>query len=161
LQFPVVNNPATDGYDEAFIETSDYDDGFAKIVHSFQPVSQNFLQEESDGFHPTKETGIRLGWDDEQILTWYIRAMAESAPASGKRLDCPLGVLGYKIDVRQQGNTSWETLNMVTSKKDITLQKLNFGKIRGRIAIPGISIANKRRCIRKFLVTHVFCKLGR
>ncbi len=125
LQFPVLfkkkesdPDPEAPGkFDQAFIETSEYDDGFAKIVHSFQPVSHNFLHEESDGFHPTKEMGIRLGWDDEQILIWYIRQLMEDESAGvDKRLDAPLGVLGYKIDVREIGNAIWNSLNEVKNK---------------------------------------------
>ena len=103
--FPVQSKPLNriKGFDQVFIEASEYDDGFAKIVHSFQPVSHNFLLEESDGFHPTKEMGIRLGWDDEQILIWYMRQMMEDQSAGpNKRLDAPLGVFGYKIDVRKK-----------------------------------------------------------
>ncbi len=112
VQFPVLFKKPADlvdpvpqgNFDQAFIEASEYDDGFAKIVHSFQPVSHNFLLEESDGFHPTKEMGIRLGWDDEQILIWYMRQMMEDESVGpNKRLDAPLGVLGYKIDVRNKG----------------------------------------------------------
>ncbi len=125
IQFPVlfkkptdlVDPPAPGKFDQAFIETSEYDDGFAKIVHSFQPVSHNFLQEESDGFHPTKEMGIRLGWDDEQILIWYIRQLMEDESAgTNKRLDAPLGVMGYKIDVREKEGANWNSLNEVKNK---------------------------------------------
>ncbi len=81
-------------YDNLFIEAADYDDGFAKIVHGFQPVSDNLLLEESDGFHPTKEVGIRLGWDDEQILIWYMRQLMEDQNIGpGKRIDSPMGVV--------------------------------------------------------------------
>ena len=83
LLFPVLfkanaadPDPAPDGnYDQLFIESAEYDDGFAKIVHAAQPPSQNLLVEESDGDHPVKDVGIRLGWDDEQILIWYMRQM--------------------------------------------------------------------------------------
>jgi len=52
------------------------------------------LREESDEtFIQPKTTGIRLGWDDEQILTWYVRALAEdTSVGAGQRLDAPLGV---------------------------------------------------------------------
>ena len=130
VQFPVLFKKPADlvdpvpqgNFDQAFIEASEYDDGFAKIVHSFQPVSHNFLLEESDGFHPTKEMGIRLGWDDEQILIWYIRQMMEDESAgTNKRLDAPLGVFGYKIDAREKGNANWNSLNGVTNKIPLTI----------------------------------------
>jgi hypothetical protein len=117
VQFPVAPTHVGN-YDNILIETADYDDGFAKIVHAFQPVSTNLLAEAGDGLHPTKEAGIRLGWDDEQILIWYLRQMSEDASAgSGKRIDAPLGVFGYRIDVKgnNPGDT-WASLNEVSNK---------------------------------------------
>jgi hypothetical protein len=52
-------DPVPDGhYDELLIEAAEYDDGFAKIVHAFQPCSLNLLAEERDGAHPVKDAGI-------------------------------------------------------------------------------------------------------
>ncbi len=134
VQFPVLVTEPAGTYDNVFIEASEYDDGFAKLVHSFQPVSQNFLSEESDGFHPTKETGIRLGWDDEQILTWYVRALAQdSSVGVNQRLDAPLGVSGYKIDVHEQGAADWNSLNFVTSKAPLFIAEQNFGTYAGEL----------------------------
>ena len=124
ILFPVLPAVLPGNYDELFIEAADYDDGFAKIVHAFQPVSNSLLLEKSDGFHPTKEVGIRLGWDDEQILIWYIRQLAED-PSVGpaKRIDAPIGAFGYKIDVREnkQPPVPWESLNQVSSKAPLTV----------------------------------------
>ena len=39
-------------------------------------MSQNLLAEEPDGFTPLTDIGIRLGWDDEQILIWQSRQVA-------------------------------------------------------------------------------------
>ena len=101
--FPVLPVPSPGNFDNLFIEAADYDDGFGKIVHAFQPVSDNLLLEESDGFHPTKEVGIRLGWDDEQILIWYMRQLMEDSSIGPKqRIDSPIGVFGYRIDVREK-----------------------------------------------------------
>ena len=117
-----IVDPSLKGFDQVFIEASEYDDGFAKIVHSFQPVSHNFLLEESDGFHPSKEMGIRLGWDDEQILIWYMRQMMEDENAgTNKRLDAPIGVFGYKIDVKEKDAAGWNSLNGVTNKIPLTI----------------------------------------
>jgi hypothetical protein len=125
ILFPVTAVPPPKGnyYDELFIEAADYDDGFAKIVHAFQPVSQSLLLEQSDGFHPTHETGIRLGWDDEQILIWYIRQLAEEAPKSGTRIDAPIGMFGYKIDVREDKPApgAWSSLKQVRSKAPLNV----------------------------------------
>lgn len=119
IQFPVLPTVPLGKYDELFIEAADYDDGFAKIVHAVQPVSHSLLLEQSDGFHPTRDVGIRLGWDDEQILIWYIRQLAEDPSiGAGKRIDAPIGTFGYKIDVREDKPLPgpWESLNQVRSK---------------------------------------------
>lgn len=123
IQFPVLPTVPPGNYDEIFIEAADYDDGFAKIAHAFQPVSHNLLLEQSDGFHPTKEVGIRLGWDDEQILVWYIRQLAEEVAGSKKRIDSPIGAFGYKIDVREKATPPlpWESLNRVSSKAPLSV----------------------------------------
>lgn len=116
IQFPVAAPTPLANYDELFLEATDYDDGFARIVHAFQPASSDLLQEEGDGEHPTKDIGIRLGWDDEQILIWYIRQLAAD-PAAGKRFDAPIGTFGYRIDVREHGAplATWTSLNQVSS----------------------------------------------
>lgn len=142
IQFPVLFkkpgdlvDPVPEGnFDELFIEAASYDDGFAKIVHAFQPVSQNLLAEKTDGFHPTKESGIRLGWDDEQILIWYMRQMMEDASiGSGKRIDSPSGVFGYKIDVREKESDPWESLNEVSNKIPLSINGNNIQDFNGEL----------------------------
>jgi hypothetical protein len=116
--FPVLYppyGPPKGEWDKIFAEVQEYDEGFAKIVHANQPVSANMLAEEQDGIHPVKDVGIRLGWDDEQILIWYIRQLSASPDDPGNRVDAPLGVSGYRIDV-QNGSGNWESLNLVTTK---------------------------------------------
>lgn len=116
IQFPVTAPTPLASYDELFLEAADYDDGFSRIVHAFQPASSDLLQEQGDGSHPTKDIGIRLGWDDEQILIWYIRQLAAD-PTAGKRIDAPIGTFGYRIDVREHGGApgAWASLNQVSS----------------------------------------------
>lgn len=102
--------------DQRMIETVEFDDGFAKIVHAAQPPSRHLLAESADEGKPVKDVGIRLGWDDEQILIWYLRQLSE-------RVDAPLGVFGYAVDVRETANpeTAWETLNEVISRSPLTV----------------------------------------
>jgi hypothetical protein len=103
-------------WDELFMEAHLYSDGFAKIVHANQAVSGNLLEEVPDGLPPQSDSGIRMGWDDEQILVWYLRQILENPSASGsnKRLDAPLGVMGYHIDVQEaREDAEWESLNVV------------------------------------------------
>lgn len=122
--FPVLYKKVSDPtepvplgpWDELFMEAQTYNDGFAKIVHANQPVSGNLLEEKQDELPPQSDAGIRLGWDDEQILVWYLRQMIEnpSDPGSLSRIDAPLGVMGYHIDVRQAAaGNEWESLNSI------------------------------------------------
>lgn len=120
-------------FDEIFIEAARYADGFAGLAHSFQPKSHNLLVERADGFHPQKEMGIRLGWDDEQILIWYLRQMAVDSTLGTRRLDAPLGVTGYAIDVRQFGAPAWESLSAVSSQGELALEDLSFGTFNGEL----------------------------
>ncbi len=125
--FPVAySTPFIGNYDEPQREAADYDDGFAKIVHSFQPISTNFLQEEvsEEMLHPTKDIGIRLAWDDEQVLIWLNRQLKPDSSVPGNdRLDVPLGVFNYRIDVREKGDgtNAWHSLNLVRPKQPLVL----------------------------------------
>ncbi len=140
LLFPVMNEGAfpVGIYDELFIEAARFNDGFASIVHANQPVSHNLLKEEQDGFHPQKEMGIRLGWEDEQILIWYLRQLAIDATVGSDRLDAPLGVNGFHIDVRINETSggalaSWESLTAVESNGSMTLEDIKFGPYKGEL----------------------------
>ncbi|MBR9920676.1 MAG: hypothetical protein GYB31_07530 [Bacteroidetes bacterium] len=127
--FPVALSDATGtppGYDELFIEAGEYNDGFAKIVHCMQPVNRDILIEENDGHHPVKDAGIRLGWDDEQILIWYMRQMVQHPDGTESgRLDAPLGVFGYNIDVKlaETPDSDWESLTRIESRNPLVLTR--------------------------------------
>lgn len=146
VQFPVlVDDPTVPGppaavgsYDRVFIEASEYDDGFAKIVHAVQPVSQNLLAEEPDGFSPLTDIGIRVGWDDEQILIWYDRQLATDPtvpPIGGvvQRLDAPLGAFAYRIDARETDDPIWHSLVEVRSRAPLTLDGVDLGDAPGEV----------------------------
>ncbi|MEX0881980.1 MAG: hypothetical protein WDZ72_00770, partial [Cyclobacteriaceae bacterium] len=129
LLYPVLT--VHDGnYDQLFSETAEYDDGFAKIVHCHQSPHRDPLVEEADGSYPVKDAGIQLGWDDEQLLIWYIRQLVIDTSVTGpiKRLDAPIGVFGYAIDVRETADegepeNSWESLNRVSNIAPLTLPR--------------------------------------
>ncbi|MEO6187377.1 MAG: hypothetical protein ABIO82_05140, partial [Ginsengibacter sp.] len=136
LLFPVLYRKLADGvdpepkgqWDKIFQEVNEYNDGFAKIIHATQPVSGNLLKESQDGFHPVKDLGIRLAWDDEQILIWYIRQLSENPEEPGTRLDAPLGVFGYRIDVKEDApGAAWQSLNKVKSKAVYQIQGTSIG----------------------------------
>lgn len=115
--------PAGD-YDALFIEAAEYDDGFAKIVHCRQPNNRDRLAEEADGTYPVKDVGLECGWDDEVITERYIRQM-EANPAGDMdgRIDAPIGVFGYSIDVREaaEPENPWESLNRVSSRQALVI----------------------------------------
>ncbi len=136
VQFPVlVQNPAPgdsedvpvspSNLDELLIETAQYDDGFCKIVHANQPVSSDLLREKEDKDLPViTDAGIRLAWDDEQLLIWMNRQIKEDESfgvGSGRRTDAPPGVLQYRIDVRIKSDivpnpNAWVPLCRVSNK---------------------------------------------
>lgn len=130
-------SPPPGNFDQLFIEATEYDDGFSKIVHAAQPRSRNILSETATDGKPVKDLGIRLGWDDEQILIWYLRQLAEDdsiTSGTEKRLDAPLGVFGYAIDVRETSEPGepenlWETLNEVSSRAPLSIPTPPAGSI--------------------------------
>lgn len=126
--------PPAPAYDELLLEASLYDDGFAKIVHSQQPVSDHLLKEKRDPEFPvTNDAGIRLAWDDEQLLTWMNRQL-EKHPLTGQRVDAPLGVFGYRIDVRTKSAdpdnpNAWTSLCRVQHKAELLLGVTSVGAV--------------------------------
>ncbi|WP_316829605.1 hypothetical protein [Pedobacter aquatilis] len=142
VQFPVssvANNNI--GYDEVLRDAIVYDDGFAKIVHANQPVNQDLLQEKDKSNPPLKDIGIRLGWDDEQIAIWYNRQMLKKEEQTDTAVDTPLGVFGYKVDVRKKGEERWLSQNSLVLQQNTALKNGQLLISRaGEIVEPGIEI---------------------
>jgi hypothetical protein len=136
LLFPVVESVQPNGqFDILKIEAADYDDGFAKIVHAFQPVSANLLAETPDGIHVQRDAGIRLGWDDEQILIWQNRQLLADPTTPNLRIDAPLGVFSYRVDVREktEPESNWGSLVEMQSKAALTLGGEQIAPAQSRI----------------------------
>ncbi len=119
----VAENNAT--YDQVMQESILYNDGFAKIVHANQPVSQDLLQETDSSNPPLKDIGIRLGWDDEQLTIWGNRQLKQKDEISDLPIDAPLGVFGYKVDVRKIDATTdvepnWSSQNLIYAENTIS-----------------------------------------
>ncbi|HKR59322.1 MAG TPA: hypothetical protein VJS64_06270, partial [Pyrinomonadaceae bacterium] len=137
LLFPVVEKPPQPNgqFDILKIEAADYDDGFAKIVHAFQPVSANLLAEEPDGIHVQRDAGIRLGWDDEQILIWQNRQLLADPTTPNLRIDAPLGVFSYRVDVREktEPESAWGSLCELRSKAALILAGEQIAPAQSRI----------------------------
>jgi hypothetical protein len=116
--------PAAD-YSALYVEAAEYDDGFAKIVHCRQPANRDRLLETADGAYPVKDLGVEAGWDDEVITLRYIRQMETNSSLGDLtgRINAPLGVFGYAIDVREtaEPENPWESLNLVHSRQPLAL----------------------------------------
>lgn len=104
--FPVATAPTPGvAWDDLFRESIEYDDGFAKAVYVRQPPQADPIADE-EGDRPAEDRGIQIGWDDEQIVTWFNRQVDSSASAA----NAPMGVMGYRIDVREAGAPDWDSL---------------------------------------------------
>lgn len=137
VQFPVASAPIPGNYDPIFIEADEYSDGFAKIVHCMQPVSANLLLEpgqEDQGLPPSRDFGIRLGWDDEQLLIWQNRQMAAD-PDTGTRLDAPMGVFRHRVDVKYHGEPDSEWSSLMKAEGDLAVNGIDIGNFSGELGI--------------------------
>jgi hypothetical protein len=104
--FPVAPSvPAGLSYDTLFREAVEYDDGFAKAVYVRQPRQADPLAED-DGDRPVNDHGVQIGWDDEQVVTWFNRQIDPGAATQ----DAPMGVFGYRVDAKRPGDALWSSL---------------------------------------------------
>ncbi|MBV9439186.1 MAG: hypothetical protein JOZ24_04255 [Candidatus Eremiobacteraeota bacterium] len=125
--FPVANpaaapvTPDEAEIDAAIVEAEIYDDGFAELVHARQPDSLDaHIDDGKTAQNAATDAGIQIGWDDEQVLAWQNRQLAIAAAqqsGAAPKLEAPLGVLGYRIDVRiptpgepPQSDAGWQSL---------------------------------------------------
>ncbi|MFM6440340.1 MAG: hypothetical protein ACKPGW_36535 [Microcystis panniformis] len=119
--FPVVDDPTVTvlpgNFDEAFLEASRFNDGFAKIIHCSQALYRDHLQETGNGSAPIREEGIQLAWDDEDILIAQNRQMGLDPETMTVPAEAPMGVVGYRIDVRKKGEADWYSLSKVKTNK--------------------------------------------
>ena len=110
--FPVVAVPDTKlaGPD---LEAQIYDDGFAQIIHCHQPPTIDTATGDTTGLAPGAEAGMQIGWDDEQVTVWLDRQVGllrDRATNGNTNPEAPLGVLGYRVDVRDATVTTWSPL---------------------------------------------------
>ena len=112
---PIVATPPSN-LTEAQLEAEEYDDGFAQIVHSNQPTTIDAATLATDQIAPGTDAGIQVGWDDEQVTVWLnnqvdlLRYRLASTPPPTPPAEAPLGVLGYRVDVRLKGTANWQSL---------------------------------------------------
>ena len=126
LLFPVSNpvSPATpdqEQLDRAFVEALAYSQGFARLVHVRQPdTADSVTGSAATTVAPGSDSGIQIGWDDEQVSEWHNRQVSVllgPAPGGTPPLEAPIGVLGYRVDVRvpaagepPDADTGWVSL---------------------------------------------------
>src|ERR1700722_7445991 len=125
--FPVLSTPPADSYDDAFVEAEEYDDGFVKIVHGSQPETAGLLAPDPGARPPPADIGLRLGWDDEQVTTWFNRQIDAS------QVDAPFGTAGYRIDARAHGSTAWHSMCAVTGP--VALGATALGTFSGELSV--------------------------
>ena len=142
VHFPVRTGavPAT-GYDEIFAEADAYSDGFARIVHATQPDRHDpfNIARTRKAHPPSSDRGIRLGWDDEQLLVWLNRQLTEDprlAITPGQSRNTPLGILGWRIDVREIDDgvaDPWHSLVRVAGV--LRIQDIELGAFAGELGV--------------------------
>lgn len=141
--FP-VDGAGGDTFDEVFVEADAYDGGFARAVHGSQARSSAQVDLEdvppADALPPVKDTGIRLGWDDEQVTIWLNRQFDVNAYGPGPSPGSPLGVGGYRVDVREEGqpDTAWHSLTAVQG--DLDLDGIPLGTFDGELAVETVPV---------------------
>lgn len=127
--FPVPPN-GTASYDAPFVEAIDYADGFAKIVHAAQQQSADPYADTADGTRPARETGVRIGWDDEQVASWINRQVQVLGTTDP---DTTMGVAGYRIDVREMGTLPWDSLCAATGP--LSVGTIDLGTFTGELQV--------------------------
>jgi hypothetical protein len=139
--FPVLSGPPpgpAGAYDPVFVEAELYDDGFAKILHGAQPSSSDLL-DKPGGLPLPKSIGIRLGWDDEQIVTWMNRQISpdpNDPTGTQPEVDAPMGVFGYRVDVREANTSQWQSLTHVRGNPQ--LDSVSLGLFDGELAVEAL-----------------------
>lgn len=127
--FPVAVAPPAASYDELFQEVIEYDDGFAKAVYAAQPRRLDPLEEGEDGTRPANDLGAQIGWDDEQVARWLNRPVDPGTATQ----DAPTGVLGYRVDARLVGDTTWQSL--VLGETRLIIDTIDLGSHTGEFHI--------------------------
>ena len=136
--FPVGPVPPPGSFDEVLHEVDLYSDGFARLPHTFQADRADYLNlsgQDDRRPRPYEETGLRLGWDDEQIVIWLNRQLSDD-PRNGSPMarDTPMGVRGFRVDVRDAaGAGAWSSL--VRMQGPIKVGDVDVGLFDGEMAV--------------------------
>ena len=100
---PTIPKAASNVLHAAQYEADTYVDGFAKIVHGFQPDAADAIVGNDPNLVPGTDAGFQIGWDDVQVTTWFQRQVqaAQDLQAGKPADEFPLGVQSYRVDARQ------------------------------------------------------------
>ena len=141
LLFPVADEGVTPVADDAFREAERYDNGMARLVHGSQSDAGDSIQ---------------LAWDDEQIAEWFNRQIDRDG-AGNLPSDAPLGVAGYRVDVRRQGDRDWNSLVRVESRGDLSLGPHQLGPFAGESIVEAIPIQVSKRRLSEYWLPSYLC----
>jgi hypothetical protein len=128
LVFPVMSQPPSADFGPLFAEVQQYDDGWAKIVHCWQEQVMDPSAEVADGSRPVRDQGIKLGWDDKQITVWMDRQLADTGG-----FNSPIGIQGYRIDVKAPSDATWTSLTVATGP--LSVPGVSLGVFSGELAV--------------------------
>jgi len=137
-------------FDQPLKEAAIYDDGFAKIVHCFQPATVDPATDGPTEMKAATDVGIDVGWDDEQIIIWQNRQIDGSRARLGlattsSDFAAPLGVSGYRIDVRnaEDPNDPWHSLCSVSAQLTFDPNPALFTKpFQGELSVEAGPVRN-------------------
>ncbi|WP_043669168.1 hypothetical protein [Streptomyces xylophagus] len=139
--FPVGGNG---DFDEVFAEADAYDDGFARMMHGAQARSSARTEpgpEPPPTALPPVKDGVRLGWDDEQVTVWLNRQFGKNARNLGADAPgAPLGVAGYRVDVREDGHPEASWTSLVAVEGDLELDGIDLGTFAGELAVETLPV---------------------
>jgi hypothetical protein len=149
--FPVrAGVPPGPRLDPIFAEAEAFSDGFARVVHASQPDRHDpfGVSVGAQPLRPISDEGVRIGWDDEQLLVWMNRQFAEDprnavAPGGPSR-DAPLGVLGWRLDVRDVTGGAGPWTSLVRVAGGLGLAGIDLGRYEGDLAVEIVPTLHQR-----------------
>lgn len=116
--------------DQALDECARLNDGFAQIVHAVQPTTEEEHQGKPGKQAPQSDLGIRLAWDDEDVIAGINRAVQRDTGVA------KAGAAGYRVDVRIAGaDDSWHSLCLVESDDLKIGPEYSLGRYRGELRV--------------------------
>ena len=122
--------------DDVLTELEQYGDGFAAYVHGAQPETSNVSEDEEHPLPAAKDVGIRLGWDDEQVLVWLNRQVMADPDAPGHTPCC---VAGYRVDVRRAGSAD-DFSSLCAVEGNLDLDGIALGQFEGELNVETVPV---------------------